>query len=139
MKGGLTLSLEDYFNFFHSQNPSALTVTCLNQIIFMHGFKKIYKLPKKALSDALETIGLVNPSRSTLQDNEISPCAFMTVEDVTADLEELNWQECCITSIQSFNSAHDHSFSSSTTDGASSLKPAERKRKRGGPAANGHS
>uniref|UniRef100_A0A2N9J512 DUF7787 domain-containing protein n=1 Tax=Fagus sylvatica TaxID=28930 RepID=A0A2N9J512_FAGSY len=69
----------------------------------MHGFKKIHKVPKKVLTDAVHTLDLVDPSRSTLNDN-VSCLAFVALEDVMSDLNDLNWQECCVTSIQTLNS-----------------------------------
>ncbi|EXB78108.1 hypothetical protein L484_004810 [Morus notabilis] len=40
------ISLEDYLRFLHSRNYSDLCVNFLNQIISMHGYKKIHKSPK---------------------------------------------------------------------------------------------
>jgi hypothetical protein len=51
----------------------------------------------------VKALTLVEPSRSTLNDN-ISSLEFVPVEDVIADLKDLNWQECCVTSIQTLNS-----------------------------------
>lgn len=53
--------------------------------------------------EAVSTLTLVDLSRSTLKIN-ISPHAFLTVEDVLADLDDLNWKECCVTSIQTLSS-----------------------------------
>ena len=58
---------------------------------------------QKVLTDAVNTLDLVDPSRSTLNDNA-SCFAFVTLEDVILDLCDLNWQECCVTSIQTLNS-----------------------------------
>ncbi|KAF2302267.1 hypothetical protein GH714_033936 [Hevea brasiliensis] len=81
------------------------------EIIAMHGFRKIIKGPKKELTEAIETIDLLNLSRSTLGDNGVSSCAFINLEDVVSDLNDLNWQDCCVTSIQTLNSSK-HNFSS---------------------------
>ncbi|KAL4620569.1 hypothetical protein ACB092_06G164500 [Castanea dentata] len=97
------VSLENYIDFVLSNKQIDLTVNFLNQIINMHGFKRIHKVQKKVLTDAVNTLDLVDPSRSTLNDN-VSCFAFVTLEDVILDLYDLNWQECCVTSIQTFNS-----------------------------------
>ncbi|OAY60712.1 uncharacterized protein LOC110626894 [Manihot esculenta] len=107
------ISVEDYLRFFHSQKRFDFTVNFLNQIIVIHGFKKILQRPKKVLTEAIETIDLLNLSRSTLRDNGMSSCAFINLEDVIADLNDLNWQDCRVTSIQTLNSPKDD-FSSNT-------------------------
>lgn len=60
---------------------------------------------QKVLAEALNKFTLVNPRRSTLRDR-ISPAVSPTIDDVIEDLEELNWQECIVTSIQTINSAN---------------------------------
>ncbi|XP_062153749.1 uncharacterized protein LOC133861936 [Alnus glutinosa] len=97
------MSLDDYMDFLLSQEQLHPTVNFLNQIIRMHGFTKVVKKPKKSLADAVKILDLVKPSRSTLND-DISSLAFVALEDVIADLKDLNWQECCVTSIQTLNS-----------------------------------
>ncbi|KAH7533185.1 hypothetical protein FEM48_Zijuj04G0103400 [Ziziphus jujuba var. spinosa] len=72
----------------------------------MYGYKKIRKTAKRVLSDAVNTLVPVNPSRSTLKDNSISPVTSTSLEDTIADLKELNWQECCVTSIESLYSSN---------------------------------
>ncbi|XP_024023320.1 uncharacterized protein LOC21388300 [Morus notabilis] len=98
------ISLEDYLRFLHSRNYSDLCVNFLNQIISMHGYKKIHKSPKKVLAEAVDKLALVNPCRSTLRER-ISPTASTTIDDVVEDLEALNWQECTVTFVQALNSA----------------------------------
>lgn len=58
---------------------------------------------KQLLNDAVSTLTLVEPSRSTLR-KYISPLVITTLEDVVADLDHLNWKECCITSIETLSS-----------------------------------
>ncbi|KAL9454605.1 hypothetical protein AB3S75_010079 [Citrus x aurantiifolia] len=96
------LYMEKYLEFFSSRKQSDLKVEFLNQIISMHGFKRL-RLPKNALSEAVSTIDLMNPSRSTLKEN-ISPAMSLTLKQVTEDLNDLTWQECCVTSIKVLNS-----------------------------------
>ncbi|XP_004305440.1 PREDICTED: uncharacterized protein LOC101297471 [Fragaria vesca subsp. vesca] len=79
--------LEDYLLLLHSRSHLNLTVTHLNQ---------------KLLSDAVNSLDLVNPCRSTLHDY-ISPLVTVKTEDVMADLSDLNWQECHITSIETLS------------------------------------
>lgn len=55
------------------------------------------------LTDAVKTLDLVDPSRSTLNES-VSSLEFVALEDVIADLNHLNWQECCVTSIQTLKS-----------------------------------
>ncbi|KAJ7981574.1 Regulator of rDNA transcription protein [Quillaja saponaria] len=97
------MSLEDYIDFVHSHQTLILTVYHLNQIISMHGFKKIHKVPKKLLTDAVGTLDLAESSRSTLGEN-VTSFAILTLDDILFDLHDLNWQECCVTSIQTFSS-----------------------------------
>ncbi|KAM2527457.1 hypothetical protein TB1_024708 [Malus domestica] len=86
------MTLEDYLLLIQSNSHLHLTVAHLNQIISMHGYKKIYKVPKARLSDAVSSLPLVDPARSTLRDY-ISPFVITTLEDVVADLADLNWKE----------------------------------------------
>ncbi|KAG2712530.1 hypothetical protein I3843_04G122300 [Carya illinoinensis] len=97
------MALEDYVDFFLSHKQFRLTIQSLNQIIGMHGMKKIFNAPKKLITDAVNTLDLMDPSRCTLNDN-VSSLAFVALEDVIADLNDLDWQECCVTSIQTLNS-----------------------------------
>ncbi|XWS41186.1 hypothetical protein CRYUN_Cryun17cG0058600 [Craigia yunnanensis] len=46
----------------------------------------------------------MDPSRSTLK-LSISSSAWLTKEDIIRDLNCLEWQECCVTSIQALNSS----------------------------------
>ncbi|MED6141202.1 hypothetical protein PIB30_100919 [Stylosanthes scabra] len=94
------LLLEDYIHFLGSRHSLDLTICQLNQIIRIHGFKKIHHAPKKVLVDAVNSLDLVNLSRSTLHSSVISAFAVLTVDDAIADLNELNWQECCVTSLE---------------------------------------
>ncbi|AES89772.1 uncharacterized protein [Medicago truncatula] len=100
------LCLEDYIHLLHSRNTNDLTMNQLNQVIRIHGFKKIHHAPKKVLTDAVDAIDLVDLPRSTLSES-ISVFAVLTVEEAVADLSDLNWQECCVTSIQKFGCCED--------------------------------
>ncbi|KAM1023124.1 hypothetical protein ACFXTH_043972 [Malus domestica] len=96
------MTLEDYLLLIQSNSHLHLTVAHLNQIISMHRYKKIYKVPKACLSDAVGSLPLVDPARSTLKDY-ISPFGITTLEDVVTDLADLNWKECRVTSVETQN------------------------------------
>lgn len=53
--------------------------------------------------DAVNTIALIDPCRSTLSQNVKSCTTVMSVKEVISDLSDLNWQECCITSLEAIN------------------------------------
>ncbi|XP_034702307.1 uncharacterized protein LOC117927046 [Vitis riparia] len=99
------MSLEEYFDFFESRNDTPLSVYNLNQIIAVHGFRHLYKARKQAMVDAVNTIELIDPCRSTLSQNTKS-CAGMTLKQVISDLRDLNWQECCVTSLENISSSN---------------------------------
>ncbi|MED6124551.1 hypothetical protein PIB30_059953 [Stylosanthes scabra] len=104
------LLLDDYIRFLRSRHSLHLTMSQLNQIIRIHGFKKIHHAPKKVLVDAVNSLDLVNLSRSMLHSSVVSAFAVLTVEDAIADLNELNWQECCVTSLEKFCSRNSNSI-----------------------------
>ncbi|KAL4305933.1 uncharacterized protein LOC107648060 [Arachis ipaensis] len=113
------LLLDDYIHFLRSRHSLDLTMCQLNQIIRIHGFKKIHHAPKKVLVDAVNSLDLVKLSRSTLHSSVVSAFAALTVEDAIADLNELNWQECCVTSLEklcSSNNNHKFLFPPSSSD-----------------------
>ncbi|KAL6286325.1 hypothetical protein ACE6H2_010715 [Prunus campanulata] len=102
------MSLEDYLLLIQSHSDLHLTAPDLNQIIGMHGYRKIHGVNKQRLSDAVSSMSLVQPARSTLKDG-ISPFAITAPEDVIAALNVLNWKECCVTSIETLSSSkHAH-------------------------------
>ncbi|PON32628.1 hypothetical protein PanWU01x14_359670 [Parasponia andersonii] len=110
------ICLEEYLLLFDSHpNCFSLPINHLNQIIGMHGYKKLHKVPKTVLTDVVSTLSLVNPCRSTLNDRRISPLVLPTLDDVVADLNELDWQECFTTSVQTISSDVNHSLVISST------------------------
>lgn len=125
---GNKLSLHDYLDFLMAKSHEHLTVKFLNQVVSMHGFAKVFSGGKKVLIDAVEALDVIDPSRSTLQSG-ISSSACMTLEDIIADLNNLNWQECCVTSIKILNSPKEISSSLQVSESSTpNLKP-KRKRK----------
>ncbi|KAG4980353.1 hypothetical protein JHK84_033934 [Glycine max] len=80
--------LEDYLLLIHSRQTLHLTINQLNQVP-----------AQKVLVDAVESLDLVDLPRSTVQES-MSAFAAVALEDVVVDLGELNWQECCVTSVE---------------------------------------
>ncbi|GAV60156.1 hypothetical protein CFOL_v3_03687 [Cephalotus follicularis] len=130
------LSLEDYIDFLLAHKQLDYTANLLNQIISMHGFKRIHKVQKKVLTDATEALDLIDPSRSTLKES-ISSCACVTLDDVVADLNELEWQECSVTSIQTFNSTKHTELLQTTTADVSIPKSKRGRRRKVEPVPGG--
>lgn len=62
-----------------------------------------WMISQKVLVDAVDALDLMDLQRSTLRQS-VSAFATLTLEDAIADLNELSWQECCLTSIYSLNS-----------------------------------
>ncbi|KAJ8620505.1 hypothetical protein MRB53_029034 [Persea americana] len=108
-KGNQKLNLEQYISFRENPQRTDLTINCLNQIILMHGFIKIYNHTKKDVIDALNSIEpmLISPHRSTLKE-EICSSAFLSLEQVKEDLEVLEWKECPVQSIHTLKSAEEN-------------------------------
>ncbi|WCJ24820.1 hypothetical protein M5689_006751 [Euphorbia peplus] len=101
------ITVNKYLDFFRYGKQIDITVDHLNQIISMHGFRKFWSSPKKVIMEAIETVDLVNLSRSTLKDNGVSSSAEMKVEDVIADLNEIDWRDCSISSLQTITLSSD--------------------------------
>lgn len=60
---------------------------------------------QKVLIDAVESLDLVDLPRSTLCQS-VSAFAAVSLDEAVADLGELNWQECCVTSVETLGSYH---------------------------------
>ncbi|KAM0948459.1 hypothetical protein DsansV1_C06g0059611 [Dioscorea sansibarensis] len=98
------LSMEDYASFF--ENPhlrSSFTVPQLNQIIFMHGFMKLHHSTKEHILGLIETLDLVSPIRSTIQQGGASTRGSrMLVDELQRDMETIGWGACRVGSVLSF-------------------------------------
>ncbi|KAA8524258.1 hypothetical protein F0562_010681 [Nyssa sinensis] len=70
----------------------------------------------------------MDPSRSTLEDNNVSSCAFINPEDAIKDLAHLHWQECHVTLIQTLNSVN-YDLNLQNVD-SSKPKPKSRRRRK---------
>ncbi|XP_027348176.1 uncharacterized protein LOC113859662 [Abrus precatorius] len=134
------LCLEDYLHLLHSRQTLHLTV------VRIHGFKKIHHAPKdifcyfhganlreereivleisksasgfrsqKLLVDAVESLDLVDLARSTLSES-VSAFDAVTLEDLVADLGDLKWQECCVTSVKKFSFCDGESMFPASSD-----------------------
>lgn len=103
------LTLEDYVFFFGSRSGKGLTIDLLNQIVFMHGFIKFHHSNKPVILDALNSVELLRPRRSTVSINAVAPppsaaapsAAALSTEDVKRDIADLGWRECPIGSLLS--------------------------------------
>ncbi|KAI8558495.1 hypothetical protein RHMOL_Rhmol04G0098600 [Rhododendron molle] len=104
-KDNKLLSLDDYHSFIDSNKQIRLALKKLTQIIGMHGFVR-FQRTKNVTIEAVKSIDLMEPSRSTRNEENVSSNAFMTLEEAISDLKQLNWQECCVTSIQTVNSVN---------------------------------
>lgn len=101
------LTLEDYVFFFGSRSGKGLTIDLLNQIVFMHGFIKFHHSNKPVILDALNSVELLRPRRSTVSINAVAPppsaaapsAAALSTEDVKRDIADLGWRECPIGSL----------------------------------------
>ncbi|CAL9213923.1 unnamed protein product [Arabidopsis halleri] len=104
--GEKKITVEEYVDFFTSGNSRNFTISYLNQILHMHGFRKLHKLQKKIVGEAVDTLDLLDLSRSTLKEATVSSPSSspLTLDEVISDIEALKWQECCLTSLQIINS-----------------------------------
>ncbi|ESQ36288.1 hypothetical protein EUTSA_v10009758mg [Eutrema salsugineum] len=119
------ISLEEYVDFFNSGKSIDFTIAYLNQIVHMHGFRKLHKSAKKIVGEAVDALDLLDLSRSTLKQTGVSSSATQTLDEVITDIEALKWQECCLTSLQIIN------FDEVTRAGAAKPKQKSNKRKIG--------
>ncbi|KAK9153004.1 hypothetical protein Sjap_000484 [Stephania japonica] len=99
MKAKPNTNLEDYLDFFVNPVQTSLSITQLNQVVHMQGFKKIHKTTKKSMTDALSLVDLTAPFRSTLRDSASPSSVSVTVQEVASDLAELKWSECSVRSV----------------------------------------
>ncbi|KAF3574639.1 hypothetical protein F2Q69_00063743 [Brassica cretica] len=107
MKGGgeKKMTLEEYVDYFSSGKSIDFTCSYLNQILHLHGFRKLHHSTKKTVGEAVDAVELLDLSRSTLNQTTLSSSsASLTLDQVISDIEALKWQECCITSLQIVNS-----------------------------------
>ncbi|PIA61055.1 hypothetical protein AQUCO_00300521v1 [Aquilegia coerulea] len=105
MKGNWkTITLEDYIEFLENPHGHELTISHLNQIIYIHGFKKLYHDHRADVVDTLNSMDLFYPNRSTLKQN-VSCGTSLSTEEVIKDLDLLDWKECTLRSIETISSS----------------------------------
>ncbi|KAE8810751.1 hypothetical protein D1007_12471 [Hordeum vulgare] len=105
------LTMEDYVLFFTTRSGRGLTVDQLNQILFMHGFKKFHNSNKPVIVDALNSLEPLRPRRSTVSTNAVAPppgaagpsAAVLSTEAVKRDIQDLGWGECPVGSVLSIH------------------------------------
>ncbi|CAM0872886.1 unnamed protein product [Alopecurus aequalis] len=103
------LTLEDYILFFTTHSGNGLTIDLLNQILLMHGFTKHCKSNKPVIVDAVNSLDLLRPRRSTVSISAAAPppraaaalAAELSTEDVRRDIEDLGWRACPVGSVLS--------------------------------------
>ncbi|CAH8312935.1 unnamed protein product [Eruca vesicaria subsp. sativa] len=128
MRGGgeKKMTLEEYVDYFDSGKSIDFTCSYLNQILHIHGFRKLHHSIKKTVGEAVDAVDLLDLSRSTLNQTSVSSSsASLTLDQVITDIERLKWQECCITSLQIINS-------DDTPRAVANPKPKSNKRKKQG-------
>ncbi|KAI3457142.1 hypothetical protein Pfo_013805 [Paulownia fortunei] len=121
------LTIEDYIDFIHSRDELDLTYDQFNQIIDMHGFKKIHKDHKRVLVEAVSKMELMDITRSTTQDDGVSSFAYITLEEAVRGLKDLDWQECQVSSLLTLNA---FVYDSATADDAVPEKPKRGRKKK---------
>ncbi|KAL8496667.1 hypothetical protein ACS0TY_020381 [Phlomoides rotata] len=91
------LTIEDYLDFIKNRDHQ-LNHCQLRKVISMHGFRG-FGVQKSILLDVVKTINLMDLRRSTLKDGSVSGDACLTLKGVINDLNDLQWQECRVTSV----------------------------------------
>ncbi|KAF6170944.1 hypothetical protein GIB67_014761 [Kingdonia uniflora] len=99
-----TISFDDYMAFLDDPINHDLTINHLNQILCMHGCMKLHKQPKIVILNALSSLDLTIPCHSTLYENIYAGDASLSIKEMGNDLGLLQWQECELQSVESFNS-----------------------------------
>ncbi|XP_075478833.1 uncharacterized protein LOC142519684 [Primulina tabacum] len=120
------LSVEDYLDFFDNRDTLHLTVSQLQQIIGMHGFRKI-TTQKRNLIDIVSSMDLSDLRRSTLFNGSVSGDAPLALEEVIHDLKHLDWKECHVTSL--LTQGAEASATSTSTSTATSCNTVSVKRR----------
>ncbi|XP_074354003.1 uncharacterized protein LOC141692939 [Apium graveolens] len=97
------LTIQKYLDFCVNHKHSDLTADQLRKIISIHGFKSLHKVKKEVLIDVVDSIKLMDLTRSTINDDNVSSDAFITSQEAIKDLICLNWIECSVTSFKTVN------------------------------------
>ncbi|KAK1366722.1 hypothetical protein POM88_042283 [Heracleum sosnowskyi] len=97
------LTIQKYLDFCVNHKHSDLTADHLRKIISIHGLKSLHKVKKEVLIDAVDSIKLMDLTRSTINDDNVSSYAFINSQEAIKDLICLNWIECSVTSFKTLN------------------------------------
>ncbi|XP_074563906.1 uncharacterized protein LOC141820479 [Curcuma longa] len=107
-KEAKSITLEEYAGFFHNPHlRHLLSHNKLNQIINMHGFVKLHRWPKGLILNAIDSLDLMPPERSTVREQvkALAPLKTLSLEEAKQGIDALGWQECPLGSILSFSAA----------------------------------
>ncbi|KAJ3684359.1 hypothetical protein LUZ61_013523 [Rhynchospora tenuis] len=103
------LRFEDYLSLFQNGCADHLTVSQLNQIVFIHGFVKLWQHTKVDVIDAVSSLHLIPPTRSTIcvtagiAQLSISCMPTLSLSELKKGIQEIEWQECPVGSVVSVN------------------------------------
>ncbi|KAJ3685125.1 hypothetical protein LUZ61_014289 [Rhynchospora tenuis] len=124
------LKFEDYLSFFHDHHAEKLTCIQLNQILFMHGFVKLTNHTKEEAMNAVYSLNLAIPTRSTINNSIYCPMSPLSLEEMKLGIREIEWEECPIGSVVSFKPTGYHAASASLSSGVPSELMEIRKKKK---------
>ncbi|CAN6320235.1 unnamed protein product [Urochloa humidicola] len=101
------LTLEDYIVFFTTRGGKGLNLHQINEIIYMHAFARLHRAPKPVMVDALRSVDLMRPRRSTVPLNATAPppsaapaaATALSADEAVRDIEALGWRECPVGSL----------------------------------------
>ncbi|CAN6306872.1 unnamed protein product [Urochloa humidicola] len=101
------LTLEDYILFFTTRGGKGLNLHQINEIIYMHAFARLHRAPKPVMVDALRSVELMRPRRSTVPLNATAPppgaspasAAALSADEAVRDIEAIGWRECPVGSL----------------------------------------
>ncbi|KAI0488450.1 hypothetical protein KFK09_028281 [Dendrobium nobile] len=100
MRGAKELCLEEYVRFFNKEGL-VLTLNQLKKIARINGLVKVHQINKSRVLDALRSVELTPPGRSTVGERMLksSTNEELSLDEVLEDIASLGWQECPIVSI----------------------------------------
>ncbi|KAF3339878.1 WRKY transcription factor 11 [Carex littledalei] len=98
------LTYEEYFAFFHDHCADHLTVDQLNQVLSMHGFVHLKSHNREEVIDAVRSLDLILPSRSTFlscaaQPGSSGAMSALSLEEAKLDITKTGWEECPVRSV----------------------------------------
>ncbi|KAF3339874.1 hypothetical protein FCM35_KLT15645 [Carex littledalei] len=127
------MKFEDYLSFFGNRHAHNLTTNQLNQILFLHGFRKLTNrsyigLTKEEIIVALSSLNLIPPIRFGMSDCDIlsvtTSMSAVSLEEVKHDMREIGWEECLVGSVLTINPA-----AAAVADNSTSIPTSQKKRR----------